>query len=584
MNNILKSFKNSNVKIILIIFSILTIIPTFSQAVSVPVNYTGSWSYEKWYRKTFCRFGAVKAGTNFGMHLDKQFILQAEGVKNLDQNESTLISPGVNLVAYNYPVTGSYWYSSADYATPPMDGQVYNWDYDVGVACRDMVKMRNQMRGGIYNQLGYTLTSSNNNIVDCRFGNRCTTKSDGTAVVTVSFPGSGAYYLERTYQYYGKVVRWMRGARGGEFRPVGGLQWINGPEVARGAWNYSLSPITYTLTVKNPNQAPLINNINTSNISYNTATANWSYTDTEGDPQTNATIQIATDSGYSNIIWTGYAGTASNIAITGLTPGTTYYPRVAVKNVINDWTGWENGDAFTTQDYPEPIVNYSLNKTGDTNTAVQKGGTLTLKTGDSVSANWNITNNIGVVGNSCKISSLNTTGGDSTEIYNNTGLGFTGDNVLGKNLPVNVNDQRYTIRLECAGRPAKTPRSINETITLRVESYPTVSCSLDGSTTVKAGDTDRNIKANIGNVADYSWEAGVDNSKRDKNKKSGSKPSNTINPDTLTIPLTYSGTEFGRYTPWVKIIPTQGTSPAREVIATCGRITNLGASNIREVR
>ena len=338
------------------------------------------------------------------------------------------------------------------------------------------------------------------------------------------------------------------------------------------------------MTVKNPNQAPTVNYNNTNNISYNTATSNWSYSDPEGDPQTNAVIQIATDSGYSNIIWTGYAGTASNIAITGLTPGTTYYPRVAVKNVINDWTGWENGDAFTTQDYPEPIVNYSLNKTGDTNTAVQKGGTLTLKTGDSVSANWNITNNIGVVGNSCKISSLNTTGGDNTEIYNNTGLGFTGDNVLGKNLPVNVNDQRYTIRLECAGRPAKTPRSINETITLRVESYPTVSCSVDGSTTVKVGYTDRNIKANIGNVAGYSWEAGVDNSKRDKNKKSGSKPSNTINPDTLTIPLTYSGTEFGRYTPWVKIIPTQGTSPAREVIATCGRITNLGASNIREVR
>ena len=582
MNNILKSFKNSNVKIILIIFSILTVIPTFSQAVSVPVTYTNSWSYALQLGRVNCVTGGLSTKTDFGMHLDKQFILQAEGIKNLDQIESTLISPGVNLVAYNYPVTGSYWYSSADYATPPMDGQVYNWDYDVGVACRDMVKMRNQMRGGIYNQLGYTLTSNNNSIIDCSSGNRCITKSDGTAVVTVSFPGLGAYYIERTYQYYAKRVEIMFGAKTLSWSQ-GPLEWINGPEVATGAWNYSLSPITYTVTVKNPNQAPTVNYNNTSNISYNTATSNWSYTDPDGDPQTDAAIQIATDSGYSNIIWGGYAGTASNIAITGLTAGTTYYPRVAVYNNINGWTLWKNGPAFTTQDYPEPIVNYSLNKTGDTNTAVQKGGTLTLKTGDSVSANWNITNNIGVVGNSCKISSLNTTGGDNTEIYNNTGLGFTGDNVLGKNLPVNVNDQEYIIRLECAGRPAKIPRSINETITLRVESYPTVSCSVDGSTTVKAGDTDRNITANIGNVAGYSWEAGVDNSDRDKNKKSGSKPSNTINPDTLTIPLTYVGTEFGRYTPWIKIT-RQGASPVREVSATCGSITNLGDSNIREVR
>ena len=602
MNNILKSFKNSNVKIILIIFSILTIIPTFSQAVSVPVNYTGSWNYQQWYSGTFCKRGAVSAGTNFWMHLDKQFILQAEGVKNLDQNESTLISPGVNLVAYNYPVTGSYSYASADYGTPPMDGLVYDWEYGATRRGKTVYIVRNKMSGGVASQPGYTLTSNNNSIIDCSSGNRCITKGDGTAVVTVSFPNLGSYYVQRNYQIgnYYNVRRQVLNLKYPSCRSFGFFSrqvcepqyiwgsvrefYVEGRNSAQGAWNYSLSPITYTVTVKNPNKAPTVNYNNTNNISYNTATSNWSYSDPEGDPQTNAVIQIATDSGYSNIIWTGYAGTASNIAITGLTPGTTYYPRVAVKNVINDWTGWENGDAFTTQDYPEPIVNYSLNKTGDTNTAVQKGGTLTLKTGDSVSANWNITNNIGVVGNSCKISSLNTTGGDNTEIYNNTGLGFTGDNVLGKNLPVNVNDQRYTIRLECAGRPAKIPRSINETITLRVESYPTVSCRVDGSTTVKAGDTDRNITANIGNVAGYSWEAGVDNSKRDKNKKSGSKPSNTINPDTLTIPLTYSGTEFGRYTPWVKIIPTQGTSPAREVIATCGRITNLGASNIREVR
>ncbi len=678
--NILELVNKSKIQIILLLFTILTIFPTVTQAVSVPVNYTGSWSYRRGHGRVNCGSGGLSTRTDFGMYLNKQFDLTASGVKTLAQNESAIIPTGVNLVASNYPTTGSYWYSSGDYATPPMDGQVYNWNYDVGVACRDMVKMENQMIGGIPVQLDYILTSSNNAIIDCSGRRSCTTRSDGSATVTVSFPGAGYYYVERRYKYYAKPVRWMMGARSGSWQVAGPLQWINGQTIT-GAWNYTLNPISYTMTVRNPNQPPIINNINTNNISYNTATANWSYTDPEGDIQRGSHVQIATDSGFSNIVYNnGQNGAGTSMSISGLQPGTIYYPRVRVWNNENGWTGWINGPAFTTlvnnppnldllscgatseptnyerarltwnytgtdepgdqlvlrarwkrspedtnwqvfnlpsdktggldmrnlisgytyelqvslndnrnshlgdrwkgcgtvtpPNYPEPTVEFSLNKTGDINTAVQKGGTLTLKTGDRVSSNWNITNNIGVVGNSCKISSINTIGGDNTVIYNNTGLGFTGNNVLGNNLPVNINDQRYIISLECAGRTAKTPRSINETITLVVESYPTVSCNIQGDKIVKEGDTSIDINAQVGNVASYIWEAGPDSGDKTRKKQSGNSP--IPNP----LRLDYTGLDFGKYTPWVSVtkLGTNRTTPV-----TCGAITNFGSSNIKEV-
>jgi hypothetical protein len=326
------------------------------------------------------------------------------------------------------------------------------------------------------------------------------------------------------------------------------------------------------VTVGKPNQAPTVNYNNTSNISYNTATANWSYTDPEGDPQTDAAIQIATDSGYSNIIWGGYAGTASNIAITGLTPGTTYYPRVAVKNAINDWTGWKNGPAFTTPDYPEPQVSFDL-KSG-TNIA-QTGGTLTIKTAESVNASWSITNTEGVKPNSCSVITNNISGGVAADIFDSNvkrGLAFA--NLPGQNIPVSPIDQTYTVALVCEGKDARTPRNIVNTITLIVESYPTVSCRVDGSTTVKAGDTSIDINVQVGNTPNYSWEAGPNSGDTTRKKQSGNSP--ISNP----LRLDYTGLDFGRYTPWVSVtkLGTNRTTPV-----TCGAITNFGSSNIKEV-
>ncbi len=411
--------------VILLLSLIVYMLPQQSSAISVPVNYTDSWNYYRYHKRGGCGGPPdFKAQTLFGMSLDKQFTLQAQGVRNLNLNESGAgdIPVGTNLVAYNDNVTGSYWYTAVDNATPPMDNNIYNWNYvSYGGACSGGYEVQNQMQGGIIGQVGYTLSSSNDGIIDCASsgGSSCRTVGQGAANITVSFPGSGSYYVARNYQWgrtfpqitYELQVctvtgyTFVRGAGrqpttqcgcptgttqtivstgrvGGQsvrcIRNRGNVFTPNGGDYARGGWGYSLNSITYTVRVKNPNQAPTVAYTGTTDIGYHTATANWSYSDADGDAQTNVAIQIATDPGFTNIVWGGYAGTASNIAISGLIPGTTYYPRVAVYNPVNGWTGWEDGPVFSTKVNNPP--NLDQLSCGGTGTGYTTGNT-----------NWNYT-------------------------------------------------------------------------------------------------------------------------------------------------------------------------------------------------
>jgi len=725
-----KIIQNYKLILIGIIFSLICISPTITSAVSVPINYTDKWEYYRYIDLGGCKggrwFGDFETKTSFTIELKKQFDLIAGNIKTLSQNESSVISTGVELKAMNYDVEGSYNYESADRATPPLDGKTYSREYiSQGGDCGGLYVVRDKVRGGITrqagytmdNNIGYTLTSSNNDIIDCSSRNLCVTKNNGTATVTVSFTGTGSYYLQRSYDFgnYRKFEYWIWG----DMCPVGYTKtnssrtekayqsycvandtvWTSANDAcglfnpgkkcfeeipAYNAWEYTLNPISYTIQVARPNTPPTVTYDKTDPISYTTATANWSYSDPEGDVQTDAQIQIATDSGFSYIVFSnGQAGAATNMTISGLAHSTTYYPRVKVWNNENGEGQWVNGAAFNTkannppnldqlscggtgtgyttgninwnytgideagdelilrakwkrpedgvwtvvelpyntrtgnidisglisgyaydiqvslndnrnthlgdrwkgcgtltpQNYPAPKVTYSISKTGDSSKSETNGETLVLNTGDNVNATWSITDTVGL--ESC---ALSTTGGanlpgeqafrDSLSL---TDAGFSG-NIYNKQVPTIPEDRTYSVNLICPGKPAETVMSVNQTINLKVESYPTVSCSIENDKrSVQEGDTDITIKATVGNVNSYTWKIG--RGINDTNPINSNGATSNLN---LTQNLSYVGLDFGRYSPWIEVTKSGGDNRTTGK-KSCGTITNFGSRTIREV-
>ena len=657
--------------VIILALLITILIPNTTQAVSVGVNYTGSWEYKTYVEGGSC--SDFDAKTNFTMSLSKQFDLYSTNLGNLNQNEGRVISPGEIINAYNYNTEGSYNYTSGDKRTPPMDGQTYNWDYTSRPGwCNITFEVKNKMRGGVSRQLDYTLSSTDNSIIDCSAGRYCVARDkDGTATITVSFPGEGSYYVERNYEW--------------------GDRWVKyGSKTARNAWNYTLNPISYNVRVEIPNRAPTANYTITSNIDYNTATTNWEYIDLDGDPQSNVEVKVYTNSNYTNgQVFTGSATGADirSLNITGLSPGTTYYPRVMARDSKGADSNWSNGPAFTTRlnqppnldqlrcggtsvepnytsaklewnytgtdepgdqltlkarwkredgswnspvtlgnsrsgvtdmnnlvsgyrydiqlylndnrnsypdvtnplpestfwkdcnpvtppNYPDPEFTFQLTGDGKTVNYYDVDKKLVLKTGDKVNANWSINNGTEVGLQSC---ALSTTGG--TDLYGEqefraslVGTGFSG-NFNNKQVPTILEDRTYFVKLICPGKQAKTVKSVDQTINLEVQSYPIITNCDVNKNTVKAGQTNVNITAQVENVSSYSWEV-----RRDINDLSNISLGNSPIPNPIT--LNYAGTEFGRYTPWLKVTKS-GTTRSDE--RTCGKVANLGDSNVREI-
>lgn len=96
---------------------------------------------------------------------------------------------------------------------------------------------------------------------------------------------------------------------------------------------------------------------------YTTGSASWEApSDNGGTAITGYRVQIATNSSFSGA--TTYNQTGTSKAFTGLTPGVTYYVRVAAKNDVTDEAGttsvYGSTDSFTTPSYTAPSVPTSV--------------------------------------------------------------------------------------------------------------------------------------------------------------------------------------------------------------------------------
>jgi hypothetical protein len=165
----------------------------------------------------------------------------------------------------------------------------------------------------------------------------CTANSVGNASITVTFPGSSVQ--SRSEPKYPNQNFNKCGVKS---------QYDCGYDEER--IEYSEQSVTINFTVYQPNEPHTISYTTTNNISYNAATANWKYSDPEGDIQTNAQINIYTDSSRSILArpTINQSGSATNLNMTGLIPGTTYYPSIRVRNGPNGWSEWSNGTSFKT--------------------------------------------------------------------------------------------------------------------------------------------------------------------------------------------------------------------------------------------
>jgi hypothetical protein len=434
---------------------------------------------------------------------------------------------------------------------------------------------------------------------------------------------------------------------------------------AKGAW----SGWSYGSGFTTPNQAPTVSYASTTDISYNTAKANWSYSDPEGDAQATYAVQVATDAGFGNIVFSqAGSGGATNMAVNSLIPGTTYYPRVIVQDTKSAWSAWVNGPSFTTlannppnldqlscngvstgytsgkvnwdytgtdepgdvlvfrlrykkttesvwttvnlptnragaqdianlisgygynieislndnrnvhlgdrwkgcgifttNEYPEPSVDFNL-RSGST--TVAKGGTLTVKTGDPISTNWKITNTDGLNTNSC---ALSTTG--VRDIFRENNIEFESSR-QNNNIVADKADQTYTINLSCTGKDARVPKSVNANITLVIQSYPLISCRIVKKV-VSTESPIAQVEGTISNAnSPYTWQI-----KRFTGAGENYGSPITSTSTTQNFTLDYTGLGLGKYKPVIRANGLGSRISEKE----CGEISNFGNRSIQEV-
>jgi hypothetical protein len=303
---------------------------------------------------------------------------------------------------------------------------------------------------------------------------------------------------------------------------------------------------------------------------YTTGKANWNYTGTD-EPGDLLVFKLRYKK-TTESVWSPTVNLPGNRAgaqdIANLISGYGYNIEISLNDNRNVHLGdrWRGCGIFTTTEYPDPSVDFNL-KSGST--TVAKGGTITIKTGDPISTNWTITNTVGLQDNSC---ALSTTG--VRDIFKENNLGFGYESRQNNNIASDKADQTYTINLSCIGKDARIPKSVNASITLVIQSYPLISCSIVNKV-VSTENPTAQVEGRIENAnSPYIWEikryTGV-------GENYGSPITSTS--ATQNFNLDYTGLGLGKYKPVIRAKGNGGRTAEKE----CSEISNFGNRSIQEV-
>lgn len=348
-----------------LIIAISLIFPQYSQAVTIKANLGGAEliyminngnntlrSYREIY--PFGYRGYISQS------IEKELNLQVNG-QNLQQSGS-LVETGNTITIQDKPSKGSYFITGEYYDSPPMDGIEYG--------------QRNgyQSKADIPKDEGNITLSSDNPLVISCSGRSCTTVGAGTATITINFENtkvlsqcSGARYWDNlngiNYKGFGQGNIIVSGGGIGGFSPRLNICDLNDSDTQDDelAYPYTYPAVNYSVNVK---QSPALQNkpvaqyISTTEITTNRAVSKYSYSDADSDPQTGSQLEVATDIGFSNIIFSKtFTGNVNTQEVLGLKADTVYYPRVRVNNDINGWSDWAVGPEFRTAKEATSTIN-----------------------------------------------------------------------------------------------------------------------------------------------------------------------------------------------------------------------------------
>lgn len=385
------------------------------------------------------------------LSIRKNFRLQYNGNVFDQTAQGPLLTPGTQVRDASYfetsfrppfrgtPNTLNNGRSNSQLAVPnrmPMDGVWRRPSYQ-GLGGLGLIRpvSTNEEWWGEVRPNSFRLESTKPSVISCA-GQVCTAVGNGGAAIqsaSIRYIPGGSQYTIRGRNLPSQVSNNNTGCSS------------TGPNSAcREAGYFFGDPIFFNVRVRQSQQPPSVSYRRTRDIGYNNATSDWTYSDPNGDRQSVATVTYFRDAARTVIGARGTINQADQraLALSGLRAGTTYWPRVFVRNEANQ-TAFADGPAFTTRSFPQASISFNVR---DIN-----GGTTIA--GETLAATWTVNNPIGV-----ERCTAFTSGSPNinTSIWN-------GGKTVGANQSQNISLPRsqvqktYRFRLRCDPKPGGNP-------------------------------------------------------------------------------------------------------------------------------